>query len=73
MRKSKLMKLNEGEKLSVLTYEERRELKRKKLEDYLPKSASSYLVREIELLKMENEDLKRRIEELQDIWHFVKN
>lgn len=67
MRKSKLIKLNEGEKLSVLTYEERRELKRKKLEDYLPKSASSYLVREIELLKMENEDLKRRIEELQEV------
>lgn len=67
MRKSKLMKLNEGEKLSVLTYEERRELKRKKLQDYLPKSASSYLVREIELLKMENEDLRRRIEELQEV------
>ena len=66
MKKSKLMKLNEGEKLSVLTYEERRELKRKKLQDYLPKSASSYLVREIELLKMENEDLRRRIEELQE-------
>ncbi len=67
MKKSKLQKLDESEKRVVLTYEERRRLKRKELEDYIPKSASAYLVREIELLKMENEDLKRKIEELQEV------
>lgn len=73
MRKGKLIKLSEEEKKLALSPEFVREQRRRKLIDYIPKSASAYLVREIELLKMENEDLKRRIEELQEVWHFVKS
>lgn len=67
MRKGKLIKLSEEEKKLALSPEFVREQRRRKLTDYIPKSASAYLVREIELLKMENEDLKRRIEELQEV------
>lgn len=68
MRKGKLIKLSEEEnKLVPPSPEFVREQRRRKLIDYIPKSASAYLVREIELLKMENEDLKRRIEELQEV------
>ena len=67
MRKGKTIKLSEEEKKLALSSEFVREQRRRKLIDYIPKSASAYLVREIELLKMENEDLKRRIEELQEV------
>jgi len=67
MRKGKTIKLSEEEKKLALSSEFVREQRRRKLIDYIPKSASAYLVREIELLKMENEDLKRKIEELQEV------